>query len=350
MPLPRWPGIRTGCTPVSVYNEALLVFLWDESHRVAIEASSADFEGGYADDDAEIDKPLKKLAKDGVLIAYELAQDDSVAVEVMVGPPLTKAELSLARWHKPQTAKLNIPSGVLRVDTGNTFPIDSEPDEDEKPGRVTVPRGEYALTLYRLNWDRLSTDGLLAEGDEWTGPHEVIVLTPIADAKPVKGVKPLLRLPEADTSAWKGKYSIEGTTFLGKAMAHDPRAMCFVNMDRPAAVKLGLTPGMLLRLEVSGLTLEAVFVGEGNPGEVRTTWVKTVRGGRTEFGAAYRPIHDPISLHYLVVCREVAAADFPVLKKWVPAKVTIEAERFVVPEGSPLMDDDLDDIDFSGLE
>jgi len=351
MPVSTWPGIRPGSTPVSVYNEALLVFLWDESHRAAIEASEAEFEGGYADDDADIDKRLKRLARDGMIIAYELAQDDAVKVEVVVGQPLSKAELKLARWHKPQTAKLNLAGGMLRIDSGNTFPIDSEPDDDEAPGLVSVPPGEYVLTLYRIDWDQLATDGLLREGDEWAGPHEVIVLTPAADAKQVKSVKPLLRLPGADTSAWKGKYSINDGTFQGKAIARDPRDMCFVNIDRAGAEQLGLMPGMLMSIEVAGLTLEAVFLGEGDPAEMRTSWVKKVCGGRQEFGAAYRPTHDPASLHSLVVWREVGADDFPVLKKWVPAIVRILDERFEIPGKPSEEEEDLEDLlDLSGLE
>jgi len=341
-----WPGVRAGSTRVSVYNEGLLVFLWDEAHLVAMEASEADFEGGYADDDAGIDKALKKLARDGVVIAYELDRDDAVAAEVVVGLPLTKAELSTARWQKPQTARLSLPTGALRIDTGNTFPIGDEPDEDEEPGRVAVPPGDYVVTLYRLDWDRLETDGLFGEGDEWTGPQEVIVLTPAADAKPVKGAKPLLRAAGADAATWQGKYTIDGRVFHGKASSNYDREICFVNIDRPAVAKLGLNPGTVLRMQVGEMTLEAVYIGDVDPLMTRTSWVKAACDGRPDFGAA---MHGPTNPHALVITREVASTDFPVLKKWVPATMTVLADQVTIPESLALTDDP-DDIDLSGLE
>jgi hypothetical protein len=326
-----WSGIRPGSSLVSVYNEALLVYLWDESHLNTLVASEADFEAGYADDDAEVDKSLKKLAKDGVLVAYELFQDDAIAVEIVVGPPLTKKELATARWHKPQTARLSLPSGVFRIDSANTLPM-NESDETEDPGRVTVPAGEYALSLYRMNWDELEADGLWTEGDDWTGPHEVIVLTPAAEAKPIKGAKPLLRLSR--TASWLGRYKIDGTQFQGKAIAHVARDFCLVNIDRSAAVQLGLNVGSLFRLEVEGLALEAVYVGDADPMTVPYSWIYPFRGDRKEFGAAFRPTHDVESGNAVCIRRAIAAVDFPVLKKWIPATVTILPDRLSVP-GAP---------------
>ena len=73
---------------MEVYNEALLVFLFDESHLKDILESGADLATGYADKDADVDKGLKTLAKNGILQAYELAQDecrDTNAVEILRG-------------------------------------------------------------------------------------------------------------------------------------------------------------------------------------------------------------------------------------------------------------------------
>lgn len=343
-----WPGIRPGAVRVDVYNEGLLVFLLDESHLATIEASGADLESGYAEEDADIDKPLKKLAKEGVLVAYELIQDDAVTAEVVVGPPLTKAELALARWHKPQIARLKLPSGVLRIDSANTLPLFDDPDEE--PGRVSVPPGDYVLSLYRLHWDKLKEDGLLVDGEEWTGPQEVYVLTPVAETKPIKGAKPLLRFPSAGTAHWLGKYQIVDGVFHGKAFAAMERNGCLINIDRPAAKLLGLDVGAGLRVEVEGLTLEAVYIGEADPLFAKTKWVKTIRGDRREFGAIYRTLDDKNSAHYLFLDRVHHSRDFPFLNKWIPATATLLTERFTVPGAPAIATMDDDDIDLDDLE
>ena len=124
----------------------------------------------------------------------------------------------------------------------------------------------------------------------------------------------------------------------------------WLGIDRPAAEHFGLSPGTLLRVEVAGLTLEAVYVGEADPATVRTSWLWTVRGDRTEFGAAFRPTHDPASLPSLAIRRIVAGTDFPLLKKRISTTVTVLDERFTVPGGPPTAQEELDDVDLSGLE
>ena len=208
----------------------------------------------------------------------------------------------------------------------------NEPDGSEEPGRVDVPTGEYALSLYRLNWSELEADGLWSEGDEWSGPKEVIVLTPAAEAKPVKGTKPLLRL--AGNAAWSGRYSIDGTIFQGLGIAHVDRDFCIVNIDLSAAGRIGLTEGTLFRMEVSGLTLEAVYIGDADPMKVPYAWVGPFLGDRKEFGVAFRPIFDVDSGNTVAIRRVVTAVNFPILKKWIPATVTILPDRLTVPESS----------------
>lgn len=299
---------------MSVYNEALLVYLWDESHLPQLQSSEADFESGYAESDAEIDKPLKKLAKDGILVAYELPQDDGVSFEVVIGTPLTKAEVMAGPWGKPATANLRLPSGVLRVDTANTLTVEGE--QDEEPGRVTVPPGDYVLSLYRREG-----------GDAEAGPNEVLVLTPAAEAKPVKGAKALLRyarLPEK----WIGAYSITNGVFTGKAFAKDPQNLFLLNMDRAATERLALTPGSMLRIELEGFATDVVYIGEIEmPGQHK---VRVQRGERTEFGIAFRmtTTFDDDRDHKLVIERPVQTVLFRVLDKWVPATAVVLSERF----------------------
>ncbi len=326
-----WPGARAGSTMVEVYNEGLIVMLYDESHLPELEQSGADF--SYGASDAEIGRPLKQLSKNRTLAAYELVQDDPVSVEVIVGGPLTRQELKVGRWQRPQVTALRLPSGVLRIDTANTFPLDGDSDDEseEAPGRLNVPPGEYVLTLYRLDWDKLETEGLLGEDGAWNGPGEILVLTPVADAKPVKTVKPLLRVPGVSMASWLRKYRVEDGVCHGRAFARVAREACSVNLDRKAAEQLNLTPGSLLRVEVQGLVIEAVYLGD-HDGEFRKSLIAPYRSGRAEFGVAYRALDDPFRGKSVFIWRSFHAQDFPVRNQPIPATITVLETRFELPD------------------
>ncbi len=333
---PAWPGIRPGAQSVDVYNEGLLVYLLDEANLPVLEQSGADFQSGFAEDEADVDPQLKKLAKDGIYGAYELIQDDEVSVEIVVGPPLTKKELAVGRWHKPQKAFLRLPSGKLRVDTPNTLPIHDEPTDP--PGVVNVPPGDYVLTLYRLHWDDLRNDGLICGGEDgepqrlWHGPQEVIVLTPLAEAKPVRGIQSYLRFPQPDSAVWKGKYEIEGQTFRGLAMTQYWWDNIHVNLDCPAQAALGLQPGMSFRLELKGFVFDVIFYGDAEPVQtMRLEWAKALANGRPEFGVAFRLIGVPDGDHYITFPRVVSTKAFPTHERWLPATLTLSPERYELP-------------------
>ena len=191
----EWLCIRPGAQRLDVYNEALLVYLFDEAHLQTLKDSGADFRQGFPEEESDVDKNLRKLTKAGLYVAYELLQDDGVTVEVVVGPALTRKELAVSRWLKPQKAFLKLPSGTLRVDSANTLPI-HEGDQEDESGIATVPPGDYILTLYRVDWNELQHDELISDDSPWQGPQEVIVLTPIGDARPVRN-KSMLRYPQS---------------------------------------------------------------------------------------------------------------------------------------------------------
>lgn len=184
-----WPGIRPGAVRQEVYNEALMVYLLDRKNLKPTMESDADFESGFSLDESEADPDLLALAKKGDFLSYELMQDDDIVVEIVVGAPLTAAELSSAKWLEPQQGFLRLPSGKLQIHSANTLPIDDD-DPEEKPGKFSAEPGDYVVTLYRLDWDAMEVAGLLvevnyAEDDEgrpWDGPQEIIVLTPAAEA------------------------------------------------------------------------------------------------------------------------------------------------------------------------
>jgi hypothetical protein len=156
------------------------------------------------------DRALRQLAADGLLVAYELAQDGDRAVEVAVGPPLSAAEKRPAAWWPPQRALLGLPSGRLRVEPYDSLRI--SPDWDlwsrehrERYGTkapyhgaaLRVPRGRYLLTLHRVDWDRLAGEGTADEAAGAGVPSEVLTLSPRTSGRPLGSAVGLLRHPAA---------------------------------------------------------------------------------------------------------------------------------------------------------
>jgi hypothetical protein len=86
--------IRAGAQRADVYNSGLLVFVYDESHRDVINQAEPGVLDGFSRDEVLNDQALRKLARDGTLVVYELQQDDELDMEVVVGDALTEEELS----------------------------------------------------------------------------------------------------------------------------------------------------------------------------------------------------------------------------------------------------------------
>jgi len=185
--------IRENSTAVNVYNDGLVVFLYDEANGKTIQKANPTLLEGFSDEDAA-DPKLADLASKGLLIAYELEQDDELSIEVSVGGPLTDKELEKDRWHAVQRAPIHLPSGKLHLEGYGNFLLSPDYDPDEEPGAVVdVPPGDYVLSLYRCNWEALEEDGLWDDEKEWEGPGQVITLTPAADVEPVADPAPMLR-------------------------------------------------------------------------------------------------------------------------------------------------------------
>lgn len=185
--------IRKGSTAVNVYNDGLVVFLYDEANSEAIQKADPTLLEGFGEDDAK-DPKLAGLASKGLLVAYELPQDDELSIEVSIGDPLTDEELKKGRWHTMRRAPIHLPSGKLCIEGYGNLRLSPDYDPDEEPGAVVdVPSGDYVLSLYHTDWDALENDGLWDDSKDWKGPGQVILLTPAADAEPVANPAPMLR-------------------------------------------------------------------------------------------------------------------------------------------------------------
>jgi hypothetical protein len=172
--------IRKGSRRVTVYNEGLLVFLYDEANAASLGAAAEALHDFRCLHNWKDDPSLGALAAKNAIVVYEIDQDRGLDVEVVVGPPLEKAELAGVHWHAPQRARLGLPTGTLCLDSINSFRasvpwIPAEAGHvPERGGTVRIPPGDYDVTVHRLFTDRMRAEGIP------TRPHpgEVLVLTP----------------------------------------------------------------------------------------------------------------------------------------------------------------------------
>jgi hypothetical protein len=189
---------RKGSRRVTVYNEGLLVFLYDEASVGSLGAAADalhDFRSLY---EWQSEPRLRRLADKNRVVVYELDQDGGLDIEVLVGPPLQKRELAHARWHPPQATRLSLTSGNLFIDSVNSFRpgvpwIEPGSDHAPDPGAtIAVPPGEYVLTVHRLFTEQMRTEGIATKSH----PSEVVVLSPSGKARPVAPAPLFLPVPD----------------------------------------------------------------------------------------------------------------------------------------------------------
>jgi hypothetical protein len=153
--------IRKGAIPVHIYNEGLVVFLYDEAHEARIRDADPQIIWG-AGTDAFEDPATQALLASGELLIYGLRGDGGVDLEVVAGAPLAEKELSCGEWYPPETGYLSLPSGRLCVHSYDTLPMGDNDDGLPDEGAVVeVPAGTYRVTLYRKNWDEMESAGLV---------------------------------------------------------------------------------------------------------------------------------------------------------------------------------------------
>ena len=183
--------VRPGAIPVHVYNEGLVVFLYDEANEVRIRDTDPEIIWGAGTDALE-DLTTQELLAAGELLIYGLQGDGGVDLEVVVGSPLTEKELSGGQWYPPETGYLSLPSGRLCVHSYNTLPMgDNDDDPPDEGAVVEVPAGIYRVTLYRKNWDEMESAGMVTfdqaqeAGIDVYGQgrvDDVLVLSPVQKA------------------------------------------------------------------------------------------------------------------------------------------------------------------------
>lgn len=165
--------LREGTEQVWVYNSSGLVFLYDEGNADAIAAAAPFILEGFRGEADLVDPVLCKLARNGLLLAYELYQDDEILLEVSIGgPALDPVESGGAKYLGPKLAHLELPTGRMHVASHDTIRIGGrEPGDPDAV--LEVPPGSYAVSITWLDRNSAGND---VDGAKF--PSEFIALTP----------------------------------------------------------------------------------------------------------------------------------------------------------------------------
>jgi hypothetical protein len=180
--------IRPDSLIAQFYNDGLIIFLYDDQNQDAIKEINPSILEGYGSDD--INAELFKVAEQGLLVAYELLQDDEVVIELSIGEPLSDLECQVFRPCLPvRRAYINLPSGKLAIEGYNNLRLSPDCDPDEEPAELfSIPPGEYIVSIYSADGDAQG-----AEFEEMSKPHHLFVLTPFKQAEPLPDRQPLLQ-------------------------------------------------------------------------------------------------------------------------------------------------------------
>jgi hypothetical protein len=313
---PRAPFVREGESLVHVFNSGLEAWLYDEGNRERIVATGAM--------DLEDLQALTPLFRDGWLVAYGLYQDDALEVAVIVGPPLTDAELAVARWLEPQHAFLSCPTGALCIESNDAARILPE-GGDEAGGRVTVPPGDYRITLHRVDHEALDRARMT-----WKGPQEVLVLTP--GGTPADAATEILPFEQRRDLSWVGQVTVAGTRADALAWFDDALDTAVLNLEATHLERLGARDGacLLVRVPQGKVAFTVALAPDWKTG---ATLVPPAGVDVTEWGFASVQRMGDWGVPALFVRRERAARAIPRTQQhaWLPCTV----ERLAVEAAPP---------------
>jgi hypothetical protein len=289
------------------------VWLYDNANLQELRTPVGD-DAGFGGMPPQVENRIKA----GLLVGYSLLQDDEIDAAVIVGDALTETELSVARWLEPQAAYLRLPSGKLCVESNDASRLGPE-KPGEKGAVVSVPPGDYRLTLYRVDHEALDREGL-----EWSGPQEVIVLTPGGSSG--DAAAGLLSFePRRDTS-WIGQYTLRDKSADVLVWFGDYWDTFVVNLDSAAAAKLRLQPGGYVRTRVprAGVTMLSAFAQSWDAAK-RLPFPPGADPG--EYGyAAFSPMGDWNGAEALLCRRDTSKTriDDQFQNVWLPGTIEIE--------------------------
>ncbi len=144
--------LRPDAHQVGIYNSAATVYLYDETHGAAITRASPSLLQGFHGDAAhDVDAALIALGEQGMLVVFELYQDDELQAEVSLGPPLAGGEAggSGIPWSEAQSTFLSLPSGALCIESMDCLRLGPEAPTDQG-ARLSLPPGDYVVSIQCL--------------------------------------------------------------------------------------------------------------------------------------------------------------------------------------------------------
>jgi hypothetical protein len=335
---------REGALRARVENSGDVVFAYDAQLRETLRArGAADRLREALGADGPIAPEVTGLL--GQVLAWELEQDDSVHLRVLLGEPLSASELGSCRglaWMPVQRSVLALPSGVLALDSNSTGRLDAQPPTAgtlPEGAELPVPAGRYAAHLYRVDWK--GCEERASEAASEAGLWQVLVLTPLADEAPAPtDAAPALRLPVfTRTAPWSGKWAVKGgrAEALGRLTRHSVR----LNLDASALQALGVEPGVQLAVTVGSYATTIACTGGGDAphGFGALEW-----DGAERLTAAPPEGPSPLHLGHLSTDDVTGApylhayalrAGAPLRRpseRWTKARVRVLPERFPFPD------------------
>ena len=121
---------------VEVFNSSGVALLFDEANLEAIREANPFILEGFRGEEDVADPLLRELTARGLLLVYELYQDDEIRVDVVVGD----AELPDG-CQGEKRGRLELPTGRLHVASHDSLG-GGDPD-----GVVEVPPGSYVASV-----------------------------------------------------------------------------------------------------------------------------------------------------------------------------------------------------------
>jgi hypothetical protein len=146
-----FPSPHPGAVWLELRSEAVRLYLYDEGHREALEASPMSADGPEMSDHPE----FAAAADRGLIQVFDYAvveREDPFGGFLYVGPPPDPARVKRASLRSPQRGRLDLPTGRLRVETYSGLTIGRGRHWARVwPGagiEVRIPRGRYDVAVY----------------------------------------------------------------------------------------------------------------------------------------------------------------------------------------------------------
>ena len=228
---------------LSIVNDGLVIFIYDVEHAVGITESGAAILEGY-EPSVVREAEFLTLGRRGILVAYEVTQDDDIELDVIVGTSLTKEQRQhLDACESTELAWLHSPSGHLHVDSYSTLRVGSDVSH-EQGSSLQVSPSHYSVCLYRCR----------GEGTD------VLHLRPIKNrpTSPRPSWWPATDLSNAVTSPPEAVVKDGGCETFAKLIDESQTAL---NIDEHTADMFKLTPGDRLHVRIGDHEFFCVYMG-----------------------------------------------------------------------------------------